>query len=175
MKLRERERVSISDFLASHKDKLSGNVLDIGCGQQPYKKIIEKAGGKYTGHDGKDFPGSVVSENVGPSWSQISLRTYDAVMMTQVWQYVEPYVLESMLMDLASGIALKPGGWLLATGPTNWPVVEADDLWRLTTSGVSHLLTRAGFDHSYVEPRFAVRAEGVNWPVGWQATARSKS
>lgn len=173
MRLRERESTSISEFLKQHKDKLSGRVLDFGCGQQPYRRIVERAGGTYTGYDGKSFPGSVVTEDVGPSWSQITTRKYDAVMMTQVWQYMEPHVLGSLLCDLAGGVALRPGGWLLATGPTNWPVVEPDDLWRFTTSGVSQLLTRAQFESSLVEPRFSVRTEGVNWSVGWQATAQS--
>ena len=115
MKLRERERSSIEAFLQEHADKLNGRVLDFGCGHQPYRQLVKNEGGTYTGHDGQSFPGSVVVENVGPSWSQISLRTYDTVMMTQVWQYMEPHVLESLLSDFASGVALKPGGsrWIV--------------------------------------------------------------
>lgn len=174
MKLHQRERKSIADFLQENADKLAGKVLDLGCGQQPYRRLIKNAGGNYTGHDGKGFPGSVVDEDVGPSWSQLSTRQFDAVVMTQVWQYMEPDVLSALLCDLASGIALRSGGWLLATGPTNWPVKEPDDLWRYTPSGVEFLLARAGFVEWNVEPRFSVKAESVEWLVGWQAFARSK-
>lgn len=174
MKLRERERQSIADFLQENADKLAGRVLDLGCGMQPYRWLVKNAGGVYTGHDGKSFPGSVVSEDVGPSWSQLSLRHFDAVMMTQVWQYMEPDVLSLLLCDLASGLVLESGGWLLATGPTNWPVKEPDDLWRFTPAGVEWLLARAGFVEWEVAPRFAVAAESVQWSVGWTALARSK-
>ena len=150
-------------------------MLDFGCGLEPYRRIVKKAGGVYTGHDGKNFPGSVVAEDVGPSWTQLSTRQFDAVIMTQVWQYVDPYVLHSLLYDFSRGVALRPGGWLLATGPTNWPVVENDDLWRLTPSGAEHILDKAGFDEISVAPRFAVKVENVSWSVGWQAVARSKS
>ena len=173
MKLRERERSSIETFLLEHADKLSGRVLDFGCGLQPYRQLVKNEGGTYTGHDGQSFPGSVVVENVGPSWSQISLRTYDTVMMTQVWQFMEPHVLESLLSDFASGVALKPGGWLLATGPTNWPHIEPDDLWRFTTSGVRHLLHRAGFEQIHVDSRFELHLANVEWTAGWGAAARS--
>jgi Methyltransferase domain len=175
VKLHEREQQSIVDFLLEHADKLAGNVLDIGCGLQPYRGLVKDAGGTYTGYDSGSFPGSVVVENVGPSWSQITLRHYDAVLMTQVWEYMEPYVLSHLLEDLADDVVLRAGGWLLATGPTNWPAVEPEDLWRFTTSGVLHLLSEAGFEEIAVESRHAVKVADVWWSCGWAAAARSTS
>lgn len=170
--LREAEAQSIRGFLKSHSDKLTGRVLDIGCGQQPYRDIVEAAGGTYLGWDRPDLPGSVGAD-AGPDWDDLEFAGFDAVMFTQVWQYVPLGALCDALYDLAHGRSvLAPAGWLLATGPTNWPVVEQDDLHRFTTSGVLQLLHDAGFGYIEVHPRHAIEHGGEKWSCGWGAAAR---
>jgi hypothetical protein len=173
-RLRELEQLSIERFLQRHVKKLGGQVLDIGCGKQPYRHLVKSSGGKYHGYDRPNHPGSVVSEPVGEYWDIHPV--VDTVMMTQVWQYVPPWVLLDMLTMLGSGDwSLKPGGWLLATGPTNWPHSEPGDLWRLTPTGVVSLLEAARFTEIEVEPRYSIEAEEREWVVGWAACARSRS
>lgn len=172
--IREIERRSIEHFLISNSGKLRGQVLDIGCGKQPYRGIVEAAGGSYIGFDRTSFAGSVVTQDVGEWWDAVDEQV-DAVMMTQVWQYVLPPVLLNMLSKLASGeYTLKPGGWLIATGPTNWPIVEWEDLHRLTPAGVKSVLERASFREVAAEVRASVEFEGERWPLGWQAMARAR-
>jgi len=95
-------------------------------------------------------------------------------MMTQVWQYIGLSALKLKLALLASGQdILAPGGWLLATGPTNWPVVEDADLHRFTPAGVVQLLGDADFPLVEVHPRHHIEHGGERWLCGWSAVARS--
>lgn len=172
--IRALERTSIEHFLLAQADKLRGRVLDIGCGRQPYKNIVESFGGEYIGYDRAGHPGSVVSEDIGEWWDLVD--DVDTVMMTQVWQYIPYHALMDMLVKLASGDwSLKEGGWLVATGPTNWPLVEETDLHRFTPIGVDHLLQTAGFRETLVEERASIEVEGERWSLGWRAVARARS
>lgn len=173
MSLRDRETETIARFLTFHADKLAGRVLDLGCGHQPYRQLIEECGGTYFPFDRDDYPGTL-GVNVGLFGTE-GWRDFDAVVMTQVWQYMPIGALQDLLYDMAHdrGV-LAPGGWLLATGPTNWPVVEHDDLWRFTPGGVLALLAEAGFLLIQVEPRHLVIAEGEKWLCGWGVAARSE-
>ena len=172
--IRDLERRSISEFLVSQGDKLHGQVLDIGCGKQPYRNIVESFGGTYHGFDRESFAGSVVDEDIGEYWDLCD--EVDTVMMTQVWQYIPIHVLKDMLCKLASGDwSLKAGGWFLATGPTNWPLVEETDLHRFTAKGAEALLDTTRFKEIQVEERASIEVEGERWPLGWKAVARARS
>lgn len=171
--IRELERKSIEKFLLDNGDKLRGRVLDIGCGKQPYRNLVESFGGSYIGYDRAGHKGAVVTVDVGEDWD--TLDDVDAVIMTQVWQYIPMHVLKDMLVKLASGDwSLKQGGWFLATGPTNWPLVEDTDLHRFTAKGAESFLEVAGFKEAHVEERASIEVQGERWPLGWQAIARAR-
>lgn len=170
--IRVLEKESIERFLLTNVDKLGGRVLDIGCGQQPYAHIVTSSGGTYVGYDRKGLAGSVVTEDIGPEWDAV--EPVDVVIMTQVWQYIPLTYLMAMLEKLSSGSSsLKQNGWLLATGPTNWPLVEKEDLHRFTAVGAEHFLQRTGFRNVRVEERAAIDVQGEHWPLGWKAIARA--
>lgn len=137
-------------------------VLDYGCGRQPYREIIEGNGGIYSGWDSAMFPASVwEGDDEAPPQGP-----FDVILCTQVIQYVprpEGW-LRLRMQDLV------PGGVIVMTGPTNWPVVENEDLWRFTVRGVGTLLVQAGFDHVAAGQRASVVAEGEEWPLGWWAS-----
>lgn len=172
--LRALERKSIEHFLIANNDKLRGRVLDIGCGQQPYRSLVESFGGEYIGFDRANHAGSVVSEDVGEWWDIVD--DVETVMMTQVWQYIPPLVLVSMLSRIASAdYPLKAGGWFLATGPTNWPLVEETDLHRFTVKGVESFLDATGFREIEAAERSFLMVEGERWPTGWQVVAKARS
>lgn len=162
-RLYEAEASSIRGFLEAHADKLGGTVLDYGCGRQPYRDIVIKAGGTYFAYDRPGFGGSQVEEHIG-----VPVAAVDAVICTQVIQYVTnpPEFVESLHFMLA------PGGWLLMTGPTNWPVLEPADLWRLTPAGIAHLLG-ARFPLVEVAERHTIRSNGRPWLCGWAAVAQA--
>lgn len=169
--LRERENASIEEFVLVHADKLWGRTLDFGCGLQPYRKIVENVGGDYRPFDRWGFPGSTVTTDLGDDSPLQQPNAWDAILCTQVIQYVERPA--ELILDFWA--ALKPGGWLIMTGPTNWPEVETDDLWRFTITGIDYLINTAGFDEITVVSREALMINDIGLSIGWGAVGRAKS
>lgn len=166
MSLREDEAAAIRSFLEHHADLLRGEVLDYGSGRQPYRDIVERAGAVYHPYDSAGFPASTAT---GEDTGTVAYAPFDAVVCTQVLQYVpQPRLTVGVLHSL-----LKINGWLLMAGPTNWPIVEREDLWRFTPAGARALLWEAGFQDIQVSQRQAVNFEGERWCVGWAAIARA--
>lgn len=166
--IRELERNSIREFVESCSEHFRGRrVIDVGCGRQPYREIVEAAGGKYVPYDRASFPANVSGEDVGGEWVRAGAQ---AVLCTQVVQYWP---------DPSSGFrgmyfAMERGGPLVMTGPTTWPLVEPEDLHRLTPAGARALCEQAGFTVERCEPRGELALDGglVLW-LGWGIVARA--
>ncbi len=171
VKLRTVERDSIRQFIenAGREGMLAGRVLDYGCGKQPYREVVESFGGRYYGFDRTDYPGSCVTEDMGvPDYADVGWD-YDTVICTQVIQYVWPEELRHFMNGLR--LNLRKKGVLLMTGPTNWPVVEQDDLWRVTRTMAESLFQPSQWQDVRVEDRAFVEFQHERWSLGWQATA----
>lgn len=162
--MRQLERETIRAFLAGHAPELHGDVLDFGCGLQPYRDLVEAAGATYHGWDRAAMPGNVSGSDIGDL-----LPVYDAIISTQISQYL-PSFYHSLrsLRDL-----LHPGGLLLMTGPAVWPELEAADHLRHTRTGVAALLRAAGFSDALIEPRGLIPGftDDFRLFLGWQAQA----
>lgn len=59
------------------------------------------------------------------------------------------------------------------TGPTNWPEVESDDLWRFTIQGIGFLLDSAGFQQIEVASREAMMVNDIGLSLGWGAIGQA--
>jgi hypothetical protein len=151
MNLREYERESIRRFIESAADEghLKGRVLDFGCGTGPYRRIIEEHGGEYHPFDRKHFGGNVSGQDVG----ELLLHGYDAVLCTQVVQYLH-YPTDDM--HKLRSLLGEAHGHLVMTYPTNWPEVESEDYRRYTKAGMERMLTHAGFSILRHEKRGSV-------------------
>lgn len=169
MNIRELERASIKAFLRREAERFAAGsrVLDFGCGRAPYRELIEELGGMWAGYDLSSHRGSVVDDDVGSPELLELFEGFDVIVCTQVVQYlVDP---EDELARLRPLLAY--GGALLATGPTNWPVIEDDDLWRWTAKGAALMLTSAGFSMAETGFRAAFDYGGEAFPLGWWAVA----
>lgn len=144
---------------------LHGAVLDFGCGKQPYKRLIP---GVYHGYDRKTHPASTTTEDIGDFGEVTRSLRWDAILCTQAIQYF-PSPQRSIRTFYSM---LKPGGWLLMTGPTNWPEVESDDLWRFTVQGVGRLFHNAMFEEIEVSSRATVELNDIVFSLGWGAVGR---
>lgn len=167
MTLRETERASIEGFLRKHSRLFqNADVLDWGCGAQPYRALIEGEGARYLGVDDSSFPAFVAgATDLSAPW--LVTRGFDVVLSTQVIQYVEPLAFLDALF-----YRVNPGGVLMLTGPTNWPIVETADLYRYTPNGIERLLGSQGFENVSVEWRGGdIQVGNERFPLGWGALA----
>ena len=196
MNLRDVERDSIRRFVqqAASEGYLSGRVLDYGCGRQPYRDIVEAAGGEHFPFDREDFPGNVGGVSFAYPSREIGI---DTILCTQVIQYVpNEYVGEgaevdahyesgptSFLRGLQTFLYWSTKRWvtgndgyLVMTYPTNWPEVEPEDLHRFTKAGMERLLIEAGFTIVTHERRAQIAVmidESAVMALGYGVVARA--
>jgi hypothetical protein len=159
--VRELEKGSIRRFVASCAEQLSGVVLDFGSGKEPYREIVEAAGGEYHAFDRIAFPANVSGLDVG--YMRHQADCVDAILCTQVAQYLPtPWRTFAYLYGL-----IRTGGHLVMTYPTTWPEVEPGDLWRFTKAGMERLLEIADFQIVRHEERAAIDLGGFRLPLGY--------
>ncbi len=173
MTLRELEAASIRSFVESCSEHFTGRVLDYGCGKSPYRDIVEAAGGEYVGFDRAEYPANVSGEDVGDLPSYV-----DATICTQVLQYCADPESELWLLHGRMRWGGAPGtveqrGVLVLTFPTNWPEVEPEDLHRFTASGMTRLLTEAGFTVERMERRAEIANRSDVFALGYGVVARA--
>jgi SAM-dependent methyltransferase len=117
-----------------------GRVLDIGCGLQPYRPMLDASTTEYVGVDRKhelSNPTVVGSAEALPFEDE----SFDVVLSTQVLEH-----LPDPRRALGEAVrVLKKGGRLILTVPGVWPTHEAPyDFWRFTRHGLIRLLDDHG-------------------------------
>ncbi len=124
----------------------AGDVLDVGCGAQPYRSLFPP-GARYLGidrveareHFGYDVPDTRYYE--GDRWP-VADTAFDLVLATETLEHVAepaPFLAEAWR-------CLRPGGRLVLTVPfaARWHYIP-HDYWRFTPSGLARLLEKEGF------------------------------
>jgi SAM-dependent methyltransferase len=127
-----------------------GNLLDVGCGNMPYKSIFLPKVRTYTGIDKKSDGADIKNDFLKVI---IPARSFDTVLCTQVLEHTpEPQTLLAKINSV-----LKKNGVLILTAPFTGYLHEVPrDYYRYTKYGLTYMLRKAGFRVVYV------RAEG-NW------------
>lgn len=131
---------------------IAGEVLDLGCGEKPFKKEIQSVADTYVG---VDWPATLHAKSEIDVYADISKdlpiknESFDTVVSFQVMEHLpEPAI---FLREACR--VLRPGGKIILTTPFMWGVHEAPhDYYRYTPFGLKHLLTRAGFMKINVTP-----------------------
>lgn len=160
------ENASIREFVASFPWR--GRVLDYGCGRKPYRPVIVRAGAEYHGWNRAEYPGSDAGDS-GPLSDPLEVREWDAILCTQVVQYVpDVYRLLRRMRE-----ALVPGGALVLTYPGAWPEIPGH-LHNFTAEGMARLLRAAGFEvERHVVRGVLPGCEGFSVPFGHGTVARA--
>lgn len=148
-----------------HCPRLTGLVLDVGCGRQPYRDLLPPQ----SSYVGMEVSGDVSPDLVGSVLDlPVRSESVDAVICTQVLEHVpEP----------ARGVAemhrvLRPGGKLYVTVPQSWGLhYEPHDYFRFTKYGVAYLLERAGFRIRAIEQMGGLFSYAVVRLIDLAATA----
>jgi len=130
-----------------------GNMLDIGCGQMPYKKFIisNSEVNEYTGLDIEYA--LVYDENVSPdiTWDGKTMpfedNFFDCAIGTEVLEHCpEPEILLKETFRV-----LKPGGVLFFSVPFLWNLHEVpNDEYRYTPFSLERHLTNSGFKNNEI-------------------------
>jgi SAM-dependent methyltransferase len=114
--------------------QLSGKVLDVGCGEKPYK-IWLKHVSEHVGLDVNPESQADVRIRPGERWP-FEDASFDAVLCTEVLQYIAN--LKNTLSEIDR--VLKPGGQLVVTVPFVYNMHGVvHDFWRFSVHGVREL------------------------------------
>lgn len=148
------QEASIWRDLARLLPTASGTVVDVGCGAQPFRRLLPQ-GTSYCGIDRADAKahfGYAVSGVVyyeGDRWP-LEDSVADVVLCTEVLEHVFD---SAAFLDEARR-CLRSDGALLLTVPfaARWHYTP-HDYWRFTPSSLTLLLCRAGFDDVRVYQR----------------------
>lgn len=153
-----------------------GRCLDVGCGGQPFRPLIERMGFTYTGFDVHQNPQGTV-EVLGaidePLPQALIARPFNFILCTEVLEHVARW--PEAFRNLAA--LLAPGGRALLTTPHLWfPHEEPADFFRPTpwafdfhgrTAGLTPLeITRLGDGRDVlgtVLSSVRIRPEGGRW------------
>ena len=136
-------RKALWSEISASSSMLSGDLLDVGCGTMPYRKLFSTT--SYTGleydtvvarkramadayYDGSRFP--------------FEDKSFNALLCNQVLEHV--FTPDLFIGELAR--VVKPGGRLMLTVPFIWDEHEQPyDFARYTSFGLKAILERNGF------------------------------
>lgn len=131
---------------------IKGKVLDVGCGEKPFKKEIERLADAYFG---VDWPLTFHKQNEIDVYANLSKRfpfkseAVDTIVSFQVLEHLaEP---EAFLRE--SYRVLRKRGMIILTTPFLWGVhEEPHDYYRYTEFGLKYLLEKVGYKNVYIVP-----------------------
>jgi len=134
--------------------KLAGTLLDVGCGAQPFRILLNPAV-HYVGidteeakvHFGYEVPNTIYFS--GDTWP-VENDSVDSVLCTETLEHV----FDTRIFVAQAARVLKTGGNLLLTVPfsARWHFIP-HDYWRFTPSSLRLLLEEQGFDRVRVYAR----------------------
>ncbi|MEP6663536.1 MAG: class I SAM-dependent methyltransferase [Verrucomicrobiota bacterium] len=138
----------IERSIAGLAGELKGDLLDVGCGEQPYRNYFQHAKKKVAcDFDAKrgdvDFacPAHAIP---------VASESFDAILCTEVLEHVP----DPLAVWREFHRVLRPNGRVLLSTPMYWPPHELPyDFYRYPEQGLRHLATTAGFEVRELWPR----------------------
>jgi ubiquinone/menaquinone biosynthesis C-methylase UbiE len=158
-------------YLSLHKDVknaiaeyANGKVLDIGCGNKPYEKEFLENSKEYIGCDIVQSSLQKVDVICDATNLPFHAGEFDAVFSLQTIEHIAEH--QQMLNEAYR--VLKPGGYIVVSGPFYWPLHEEPyDYFRFTANGFSYVFHKAGFTvENIIE-------NGGSWATSGQAFVHS--
>jgi SAM-dependent methyltransferase len=121
---------------------LDGEIIDVGCGQAPYRFMVASRCSRYVGIDRSATPVPGVELIDGDAHAlPVPDASFDCAVSFQALEHMERP--GQCLAEMVR--ALRPGGRLVITVPGVWALHEAPrDFWRFTRFGLEQLAREAG-------------------------------
>ncbi len=124
--------------------KLSGRLLDVGCGEKPYEKLFTAAS-EYVGLE-YDGPRQRAVSKADVFYDGVTFpfpsQSFDSVFASEVLEHV--FAPEKFFKEIHR--VLRPGGMLLLSAPFLWDEHEQPhDYARYSSFGLKHLAEQHGF------------------------------
>jgi len=129
----------IEELTVSRKDFV---LVDFGCGDMPYRTVIEPHVGKYLGVDLEMNPKA--EHHIGfDSKTTLPDNYADIILSNQVLEHVDTY--EGYLQEALR--ILKPGGSIILTTHGYWFYHPTpNDYWRWTSAGLRKIIEAERFE-----------------------------
>ena len=153
-------RSGILSALKEALPRLSGNLLDVGAGRQPYRSVLTSPSSKVCKYYPLDIAGSPTYPESEFTWDGITMpfgdQLFDCAIATEVLEHCpQP---ELTLREIHR--VLKPGGVFFFTVPFVWPLHDCPyDEYRYTPFSLKRHLVTSGFVDVQLRPT-----------GGWDAT-----
>jgi SAM-dependent methyltransferase len=142
-------RSSILREIQAIRSSLKGRILDVGCGQKPYRNLLLSSPSQVTDYVGIDLPtekyGGVEPEVI---WDGIRMpledSSFDCTIATEVLEHCpDPRIPVAEIHRI-----LRPGGCFFFTVPFLWPLHEVPfDEYRYTPFALKRILSSIGFEN----------------------------
>lgn len=147
-------RSGILNALYEYKSRFHGTVLDVGCGQSPYKGWLLSENKNVVRYIGLDQENNPIHDNQPDlCWTgtvmPVEDKSVDCVLCTEVLEHCpDP---GNVLREIQR--VLAPDGFLFVTTPFVWPLHEVPfDEYRYTPFALDRLLRDAGFGEIEIRP-----------------------
>lgn len=144
-------RVRIDKAIAFAAQKSHGVLLDVGCGNKPYKSYFEPFVERHIGLEYS--PESVYrgcAADVFGDAMRIPLEdnSVDTILCTEVLEHIPNP--EKAIAEFAR--ILRPNGVVITTAPFFYPIHDAWDFFRYTNDGIATLMKQNGLNVELVKP-----------------------
>jgi 2-polyprenyl-3-methyl-5-hydroxy-6-metoxy-1,4-benzoquinol methylase len=135
------------------------SLLDLGCGNKPYKEWYGPLTESSTGCDAVQSSENVVDTICLAKELPYQNEAFDTVFSTQVLEHV--FEQQQMINEAAR--VLKQNGCLILSVPFTWELHEEPyDFFRITKYGLKEMFEKSGFQIEYI------KANGGKWAALFQ-------
>lgn len=149
----------MKDIQEALKGYAKKKLLDLGCGNKPYKEWYEPLTETSVGCDATQSSENVVDVICLASELPFENESFDTVFSTQVLEHV----FEQQKMIDESARVLKKSGYLILSVPFTWELHEEPyDFFRITKYGLKEMFEKSGFEIEYI------KANGGKWAALFQ-------
>jgi len=141
-------RYLFRDLRGAIRRYASGRVLDVGCGNKPYRSYFQRAD-SYTGCDIVQSSRRLVDVVCPATRLPFEDETFDTVFSTQVLEHIADHA--EAFFEIRR--VLRPGGHFIFSVPFAWELHEEPfDYFRFTKYGIRAIADRAAFEQIELIP-----------------------